>query len=168
MGPMQRLARSVPIAPHVTAYAVSVLAATHPDAPRAPELVRRQAVPLGPGAGRALVILGGAATAIVLVMRSRNAVTETPRDASVVTVVADYRLYPEVRYPGFLEDGAQAVGWASRNAAIANAIENDLVPVSAWGDIRATAAATCSPAMGSVTPWTCTSSPVRSPAVCSM
>ena len=33
---MQRLARAVPIAPHVTAYAVSVLAATHPDQPRAP------------------------------------------------------------------------------------------------------------------------------------
>ena len=38
---MQTLARAVPIAPHVTAYAVSVLAATHPDQPRAPELVRR-------------------------------------------------------------------------------------------------------------------------------
>jgi MoxR-like ATPase len=37
---MQRLARSVPIAPHVTAYAVSILAATHPDQPRAPELIR--------------------------------------------------------------------------------------------------------------------------------
>ncbi len=37
---MQRLARAVPIAPHVTAYAVSVLAATHPDQPRAPVLVR--------------------------------------------------------------------------------------------------------------------------------
>ena len=37
---MQRLARAVPIAPHVTAYAVSILAATHPDQPRAPELVR--------------------------------------------------------------------------------------------------------------------------------
>jgi len=33
-----------------------------------------------------------------------------------LTIVADYRLYPEVRYPGFLEDGAQAVAWASRNA----------------------------------------------------
>src|SRR3954466_8569937 len=33
---MQRLARAVPIAPHITAYAVSVLAATHPDQPRAP------------------------------------------------------------------------------------------------------------------------------------
>ena len=38
---MQRLARSVPIAPHVTAYAVGILAATHPDQPRAPELVRQ-------------------------------------------------------------------------------------------------------------------------------
>ncbi len=36
---MQRLARAVPIAPHVTAYAVSILAATHPDQPRAPGLV---------------------------------------------------------------------------------------------------------------------------------
>ena len=37
---MQRLARAVPIAPHVTAYAVSILAATHPDQDRAPGLVR--------------------------------------------------------------------------------------------------------------------------------
>ena len=37
---MQRLARAVPIAPHITAYAVSILAATHPDQPRAPSLVR--------------------------------------------------------------------------------------------------------------------------------
>jgi len=37
---MQRLARAVPIAPHVTAYAVSLLAATHPDQARAPEIVR--------------------------------------------------------------------------------------------------------------------------------
>ena len=37
---MQRLARAVPIAPHVTAYAVSLLAASHPDQPRAPEIVR--------------------------------------------------------------------------------------------------------------------------------
>jgi MoxR-like ATPase len=36
---MQRLARAVPIAPHVTAYAVSLLAATHPDGTRSPGLV---------------------------------------------------------------------------------------------------------------------------------
>ena len=34
-----------------------------------------------------------------------------------VTVVADYRLYPEVKYPDFLADSAQAVRWASDNAA---------------------------------------------------
>ena len=38
---MQRLARAVPIAPHVTAYAVAILAATHPDSKRAPSLVRQ-------------------------------------------------------------------------------------------------------------------------------
>jgi acetyl esterase/lipase len=34
-----------------------------------------------------------------------------------VTVIADYRLYPEAKYPDFLADGAQAVRWASDNAA---------------------------------------------------
>ena len=34
-----------------------------------------------------------------------------------VTIVPDYRVYPEVRYPGFLEDGAHAVRWAKDNAA---------------------------------------------------
>src|SRR5688572_12343511 len=34
-----------------------------------------------------------------------------------VTLVADYRLYPQVRYPHFLEDGALAVRWATDNAA---------------------------------------------------
>lgn len=34
-----------------------------------------------------------------------------------VTVVADYGLYPEVKYPGFLEDGARAVRWAVDHAA---------------------------------------------------
>lgn len=33
-----------------------------------------------------------------------------------VTVVVDYRLYPQVRYPGFLEDGAQAVRWSIDHA----------------------------------------------------
>lgn len=34
-----------------------------------------------------------------------------------VTVVPDYRIYPPARFPAFLEDGAQAVLWAKRNAA---------------------------------------------------
>jgi acetyl esterase/lipase len=32
-----------------------------------------------------------------------------------VVVVPDYRLYPEVKFPAFLEDGAAAVSWAFRN-----------------------------------------------------
>ncbi len=33
-----------------------------------------------------------------------------------LTVVPDYGLYPETRYPGFLEDGARAVRWAQEHA----------------------------------------------------
>ncbi len=32
-------------------------------------------------------------------------------ERGIVTVVPDYRLFPEIRFPGFLEDAAQAVGW---------------------------------------------------------
>lgn len=35
----------------------------------------------------------------------------------LVTVIPDYRVYPEVRYPGFLEDGARAVRWVGDHAA---------------------------------------------------
>lgn len=31
----------------------------------------------------------------------------------IATIVADYRLYPEVRFPAFIEDGALAVRWAA-------------------------------------------------------
>jgi acetyl esterase/lipase len=34
-----------------------------------------------------------------------------------VVVIPDYRLYPEVRWPTFLEDGAKAVRWARDHAA---------------------------------------------------
>lgn len=34
-----------------------------------------------------------------------------------VVVVPDYRLYPQVRYPDFLNDAAQAVAWTERNIA---------------------------------------------------
>jgi acetyl esterase/lipase len=33
-----------------------------------------------------------------------------------LTIIPDYRLYPEVRYPAFLDDGALAVRWARDNA----------------------------------------------------
>lgn len=35
----------------------------------------------------------------------------------IVTVVADYRLYPEVTYPDFLTDSAMAVAWIAKRAA---------------------------------------------------
>ena len=34
-----------------------------------------------------------------------------------VVVIPDYRLYPEVRYPDFLDDGARAVAWTTREIA---------------------------------------------------
>lgn len=35
----------------------------------------------------------------------------------IIAVIPDYRLYPEVRYPDFLQDNAAAVAWALREAA---------------------------------------------------
>jgi acetyl esterase/lipase len=35
----------------------------------------------------------------------------------VTTLVVDYRYYPEVRFPTFVQDAALAVGWARANAA---------------------------------------------------
>ncbi len=37
--------------------------------------------------------------------------------AGFVTVIADYRLWPEVKYPEFLEDNAQAMRWIQDNIA---------------------------------------------------
>jgi acetyl esterase/lipase len=37
--------------------------------------------------------------------------------AGIVTVVADYRLYPQVRYPGFVDDGAGALAWVHGHIA---------------------------------------------------
>ena len=34
----------------------------------------------------------------------------------VLTLVADYRLYPEVRYPDFLKDSAAALAWGLENS----------------------------------------------------
>jgi len=35
----------------------------------------------------------------------------------IVTMVADYRLYPQVTYPAFVEDAARALAWAHAHAA---------------------------------------------------
>jgi acetyl esterase/lipase len=44
-------------------------------------------------------------------------VGEALASAGIVTLVADYRLSPQVRWQGILDDCASAVGWAHRNAA---------------------------------------------------
>ena len=33
-----------------------------------------------------------------------------------VAVIPDYRLYPQVRFPQFMEDGARAVAWGQQHA----------------------------------------------------
>jgi len=35
--------------------------------------------------------------------------------AGIVVVIPDYRTYPEVAFPAFVEDGAEAVAWTARN-----------------------------------------------------
>ena len=49
--------------------------------------------------------------------RDYRFVGEALASRGIVTVVADYRLSPEVSYPAFLEDCALAVKWAHDNAA---------------------------------------------------
>lgn len=44
-------------------------------------------------------------------------VGEALASRGMLALVADYRLYPEVRYPDFLHDSAKAVAWAYRGAA---------------------------------------------------
>jgi len=56
---LQRLARRVPIAPHVTEHAVRLVEATHPDHPSSPPEVRRFAAwGASPRAAQALVLAG--------------------------------------------------------------------------------------------------------------
>jgi acetyl esterase/lipase len=44
-------------------------------------------------------------------------VGEALASRGVLAVIADYRLYPQVRYPEFLDDSAQAAAWTMANAA---------------------------------------------------
>jgi MoxR-like ATPase len=80
---MQRLARAVPIAPHVTAYAVSLLAASHPDNARAPQIVREY-VRYG-GSPRGAQALVGAAKIYALLDGRFNVAIE---DVQAVTLPA--------------------------------------------------------------------------------
>ena len=57
----------------------------------------------------------------------------------IVTVIPDYRVYPEVRFPGFLDDAALAVRWAHDHAAAYGGDPSRLVLMghSAGGQIAA-------------------------------
>lgn len=44
-------------------------------------------------------------------------VGEALASRGMVVVIADYRLYPQVRYPAFLQDGARAVAWTHEHIA---------------------------------------------------
>ena len=43
----------------------------------------------------------------------------SPR-ADITTVVPDYRLYPDVGFPHFIEDAARAYAWVAKNVAGGN------------------------------------------------
>ncbi|MGI8830164.1 MAG: AAA family ATPase [Candidatus Limnocylindria bacterium] len=55
---MQRLARDVPIASHVMAYAIRILRATHPDTERVPEIVKSYVRYGGSPRGAQAIVLG--------------------------------------------------------------------------------------------------------------
>ncbi len=111
---MQRLARAVPIAPHVTAYAVSVLAATHPDNRRAPALVRDYVRYGGsPRGAQALVAAGK----ILALMDGRfNVAVEDVRAAAM----------PALRHRVILNFEGEAEGITSE--AIVRAILDEVAP----------------------------------------
>ncbi len=62
---MQRLARSVPIAEHVTNYAARLLRATHPDDQEAPEIIKTYVQYGGSPRGMQAMILGGKILALL-------------------------------------------------------------------------------------------------------
>jgi len=49
--------------------------------------------------------------------RNYRFVGQALADHGIVAVLPDYRLYPEVTFPGFVEDGAKAVRWTHDNIA---------------------------------------------------
>ena len=111
---MQRLARAVPIAPHVTAYAVSVLSASHPDSKRAPSLVREYVRYGGsPRGAQALVAAGK----ILALMDGRfNVAIDDIRTAAM----------PALRHRVILNFEGEAEGITSE--AIVRAILDEVTP----------------------------------------
>jgi MoxR-like ATPase len=62
---MQQLARDVPIASHVMAYAIRILRATHPETERVPEIVRTYVRYGGSPRGAQAIVLGAKISALL-------------------------------------------------------------------------------------------------------
>ncbi len=88
------------------------------------------AVPYGPGPRRRLDVYtpeGAGPFPVVVFFFGGNWVSGAREDYAfvgralaargMVVVIPDYRLYPEVSYPDFLDDAAAAVAWSAREAA---------------------------------------------------
>lgn len=76
-----------------------------------------QEVSQTPRAGYPVVVFFYGGTWVSGDRRDYKFIGEALAAQGIVTVVADYRLYPQVRYPDFLADCARAVAWAQREAA---------------------------------------------------
>jgi MoxR-like ATPase len=115
---MQRLAREVPIAPHVTAHAASLILATHPDHPSAPQAIRRYvAYGASPRAVQALVVAGK----ITALLDGRFNVAIDDLDA-LASAVLRHRLVPnfEAQAEGVQPDDlVQAAVEAARREVVA-------------------------------------------------
>lgn len=102
-------------------------------APKDPAVLSARNVAYGPEAYQRLDVYGphrrkSRATAPIAVFfyggswdtgrrQDYNWVGQALASRGFVTVVPDYGLYPAVRYPGFLQDGAKAIRWAQDHAS---------------------------------------------------
>ena len=100
------------------AYHATVDVAYGPDAREMLDVYQPLATAgtLAPGAGYPVVVFfyGGAWNTGE--RKDYRFVAEALASRGIVVMIADYRLYPQVRYPDFLTDCARAFAWARREA----------------------------------------------------
>ncbi len=77
---------------------------------------RRHADPQDPGSGIPVVVFFHGGSWSSGDRADYEFVGEALASRGIVTIIAGYRLYPQVRYPDFLTDCARAVAWAMREA----------------------------------------------------
>jgi acetyl esterase/lipase len=77
---------------------------------------RRSADAQAPRAGMPVVVFFHGGTWTGGERKDYKFIGEALASQGIVTIVADYRLYPQVRYPDFLTDCARALAWAQREA----------------------------------------------------